>query len=133
MKHTILVVDDEPHIVRLYDMLLSGEGFEVLTAQSGEEALTIINSQVTIHLMVIDKRMPKVDGLTVVKELAAQRRIFPVIIITGSLGRHFTDEDLCGAPSEHIAYLTKPCEFDQLLATIQKMLAHYPFSDGGAG
>ena len=126
MKHTILVVDDEPHIVRLYDMLLSREGFEVITAAGGEQALQILNSGRTVDLMVIDKRMPKIDGLAVVREMIQKNRIFPIIIITGSLGRHFTEDDLHGTPPTHIAYLTKPCEFDQLLAAIQKMLGILP-------
>lgn len=133
MKHTILVVDDEPHIVRLYDMLLSREGFEVITAGGGEQALQILNSGSTVDLMVIDKRMPKIDGLAVVREMIQRNRIFPIVIITGSLGRQFTEDDLHSTPPTHIKYLTKPCEFDHLLAVIQEMLGISPQNNDSAG
>ena len=70
MSHTILIADDEPNIVISLEYLLKREGFNVLVARDGEEALdTIVREQP--HLVLLDVMMPKKTGLEVCQSVRA--------------------------------------------------------------
>ena len=70
-KNRILVVDDEPRILRFVKLSLGSHGFDVFTASSGEEALKIITSQ-KFDLMILDIFMPGIDGFAVIENLRAR-------------------------------------------------------------
>src|SRR5437868_15098136 len=80
MLGTILVVDDEKNIVQLARLYLNNEGFRVETASDGKQALERAKS-VRPDLVVLDIKMPEMDGLTVCKELRKTSNV-PVIILT---------------------------------------------------
>ena len=65
-KNTILVCDDEPDIVSALKIYLSAEGYEVLTAGNGQEALGVMNSNPGVQLILMDIMMPVMDGITAV-------------------------------------------------------------------
>ena len=84
MPKTILIVDDDPEIRSYLSDILTDAGYAVLTAESGEEALPIIEKG-GFDLMTLDIEMPNVSGpwLTRVLEKKGQAGTFPIIVITG--------------------------------------------------
>ena len=81
---TILVVDDELQIVDLLDEALTNKSFQVIKCSSGKETLNVIKSDKSIDLMILDSKMPDIDGFTVLEEMDKIRSETPVIILTGS-------------------------------------------------
>ena len=65
----ILSVDDNPHTLRIVEHSLSRAGFDVLTATSGEDALSVINRRGLPHLAVVDLNMPGMDGVTSMRSI----------------------------------------------------------------
>jgi two-component system nitrogen regulation response regulator NtrX len=82
MFPSILIVDDEPSIVQSLKGLLVDEGFDVMTAPNGYEALKIIESE-SPDLVLLDIWMPGIDGIETLKEIKAGNPFIQVIIITG--------------------------------------------------
>ena len=84
MRPTILVVDDDPQFRELYQSVLRFEGYDVTGASDGLGALQVIEEQLP-SLVILDLDMPRVDGWSVLRELAAHEstRSIPVIIVTG--------------------------------------------------
>ena len=82
MFPSILIVDDEPSIVQSLKGLLSDEGFDVMTAPNGYEALKLIESE-SPDLVLLDIWMPGIDGIETLKEIKASNPFVQVIIITG--------------------------------------------------
>ena len=120
-KLTILTVDDDPHLLRLVERNLDLEGYEVLTAHDGEQAL----EQIEVHqpdLVLLDVMMPKMDGLTVCQRVRESSTV-PIIIVTGREQDKVRGLDL-GADD----YLTKPFSVDELLARVAAVLRRAQFS-----
>ena len=118
--HKILVVDDEPEMVRILESLLTKNDFEVLKALSSEEALKIFASDVRIDLMVLDMRMPKLTGIGILEKMRELKRDIPVLILTGSLDARLYKEDLArlGFSLEDVCY--KPIDLFLILDKIRK-------------
>jgi adenylate cyclase len=111
---TVLVVDDEAPNLTLYRAALE-QRFNVLTAQSGDEALTVINQQ-DIHVVVTDHRMPKMTGMQLCRELKKRQHAAPRIIITG-----YADlQGVISAVNEAgiFRYVTKPVNRESLNAVV---------------
>ena len=81
MPATILVVDDEPQIVKLVAGLLQDEGFEVVTAGDGETAVKLAAAEAP-DLVLLDIALPGKDGLEVLKELKGQHPTLPVVMVS---------------------------------------------------
>jgi CheY-like chemotaxis protein len=78
----ILVIDDEPHVRALLDMRLRHQGFDVLFADSGVRGLQLYRQEHP-DVIVLDLRMPELDGVAVLKEIRRVDPKQPVIILTG--------------------------------------------------
>lgn len=115
-RHTILVVDDDPHVRELYHAALRFCGFDVATASDGYAALVSIEQQ-RPSLILLDLNMPYVDGGTVLRELAAHdaTRSIPVIVVTG-------EEAADKATLQAAAIIRKPVLPDQVLPVIEREL-----------
>jgi DNA-binding NarL/FixJ family response regulator len=120
MPKRLLVVDDEVNLLRAVDACLRAEGFEVVTARSGAEALVSI-AQTIPDLIVSDIRMPGMSGYELAQQLRASSRtvLVPVVFLTakGEMG-----DRIEGFRSGVDAYLTKPFEPDELIAVIKSIL-----------
>ena len=118
MFPSVLVVDDEPSILQSLGGLLSDEGFEVLTATNGYEALKIIESE-SPDLVLLDIWMPGLDGLDTLQEIKKNSPPVQVIIITG----HGTIETAMKA-TKLGAYdlIEKPLSIDKVIVTINNAL-----------
>jgi len=114
----ILVVDDEPTVLKAIRVGLMFEGFRVTTASDGLGALEAIDRSVP-DAMVLDLMMPRMDGLTVLRRLRSVNPALPVLLLTArdSVGDRVTGLSL-GADD----YLTKPFDLDELLARIRALL-----------
>ncbi|MBC7249984.1 MAG: response regulator [Anaerolineae bacterium] len=120
MTARILIVDDEPHMVRLASYILERAGYEVSQANSGREALVCLEAE-GADLVLCDIMMPGMDGFELVRVLRADPRWqdLPVVMLT-SLGqeRDLTKAEELGADG----YLTKPCSSRQIVREVQRHL-----------
>jgi len=115
----ILVVDDEPHNVRLLAYLLGYHGYTVDTAADGESALARIREQPP-DLLLLDVRMPGKSGYDVCRELRAQRQhaSLPIVLVTAL----DADERVKGLEAGADELLTKPIVRQELLARVRRLL-----------
>ena len=120
MLKRLLVVDDEPNLLRAVEAYLRTEGYEVVTARTGQEALVRIAETVP-DLIVSDIRMPGMDGYMLARQLRASPRtaLVPIVFLTA---KDQTAERIEGFRTGVDAYLTKPFEPDELLAVIANIL-----------
>ncbi len=117
MSRTILVVDDDKKIVDLVALYLKKEGYGVLTAYDGREALEVARRQQP-DLIVLDLLLPELDGTQVCHTLRAESEV-PIIMLTA----RSTDEDkLLGLDLGADDYLTKPFNPRELVARIRAVL-----------
>jgi len=114
----ILLVDDDPGLLRLLSIRLRAEGYEVEAVESAHKALATLN-QFSPDLVVTDLRMDKMDGIGLLKELQTRSPGLRVIIITA----HGTIPDAVTA-TQHGAFgfLTKPIDKDELIDLVERAL-----------
>ena len=116
---TILIVDDARSTLRALEVILKREGYTVLTAASGTEGLTYIE-QHEVDLLLCDVKMPKMDGLTVLRQVKAQDAGMAVVMMSG----HGDISTAVSAMKEGaFDYLVKPFGEDEVLRVVQKALA----------
>jgi two-component system response regulator AtoC len=112
----ILVVDDEPNLLRVVAAMLQREHYEVHTAASGAEAIAVL-AEHHIDVVITDLKMPGVDGMAVLAHARAEHAGVPVILITA----HGTVDTAASAlKSGAFDYVTKPFDRDELLAVVAK-------------
>ena len=113
----ILVVDDETRVTKLVAMTLRAEGFRVVTAQDGREALRQAET-LRPDLAILDLRMPELDGFEVMRELQ-ERRSVPVILLTAKAS---SADKSFGLDLGADDYITKPFHPDELAARVRAVL-----------
>jgi two-component system KDP operon response regulator KdpE len=118
MTPRILVVDDDPTLLRFFGEYLAGEGFQVLTAQRGEEALKILYNE-RPHLAVIDVMMPGMDGWELCARLREMASL-PIILLTA---KSTETDKLRGFRLGIDDYVTKPFSLAEMTARIRAVLA----------
>lgn len=117
---TILVVDDDRDIVESIAIFLSAEGYQVLKAYNGLDALEKLNDN-QVHLMILDVMMPKLDGINTLMKLRQSRNI-PVILLSAK--SEDTDKIL-GLTAGADDYVTKPFNPSELVARVRSQLRRY--------
>lgn len=115
--YTILVVDDEKDIVSALEIYLKAEGYRVLSACNGKEALAAAARE-DVHLILMDIMMPVMDGLSAMAQLRQTSNV-PVILLTAK--GEDTDKVL-GLNVGADDYITKPFEMKEVLARIEAVL-----------
>lgn len=120
MSKRLLVIDDEPNLLRAVAAVLRGEGFEVSTARSGKDALVSV-AQNTPDLIVSDVRMPGIDGFQLARKLrsAPNFALVPIIFLTA---KDEIEDRVEGFQAGVDVYLTKPFEPNELVAVIKNIL-----------
>jgi len=118
MSQTILVVDDEPEIVRLIRSYLEREGYRVVTAGNGEEALYTARHEKP-DLVVLDILMPRMDGLEFTRRIRADRPAIAIIMLTARVEE--TDR-IVGLEMGADDYVTKPFSPRELVARVKAVL-----------
>jgi two-component system, OmpR family, KDP operon response regulator KdpE len=122
----ILVVDDEPQIRRMMRVTLSGSGYQVFEARSGEDALDKFRTHLP-DLVILDLNMPGMDGLEVCREIRSTSEI-PIIVLTV---RNAEKEKVRALDAGADDYVTKPFGIPELLARIRAALRRSPTSPEG--
>jgi len=118
MTAKILVVEDEKKVASFIKRGLEEEGFEVDVASDGEEGLYMAEAN-TYDLVLMDLMLPKIDGLSVVREMRGRGIQTPVLCLTA---KDAVEDIVSGLDSGSDDYLTKPFAFAELLARVRALL-----------
>lgn len=120
MSKTILIVDDSASMRQVVSIALNGAGYEVLQADDGTSALKLLDGR-KIHLIISDVNMPKMDGITLVKEVKKNNayRFTPIIMLTTE-GQEAKKQE--GQRAGAKAWVVKPFKPDQMLAAVSKLV-----------
>jgi len=120
MPKRLLVVDDEPNLLRAVAACLKAEHYEVSTARSGHEALVQLAESVP-DLIISDIRMPGMDGYKLARQLRGSPRtaLVPIVFLTA---KDETADRIEGFRAGIDAYLTKPFEPEELIAVVNAIL-----------
>lgn len=117
---TILTVDDDPHIRELLRFYLSKEGYRIIEAVDGQDALAILEEE-QIHLAIVDIMMPHVDGYELCKEIREFYDI-PVIMLTAKGEIHDKEKAFRAGTDD---YLVKPFEPKEVLFRVRALLRRF--------
>jgi len=118
---TILVVDDDPKLLKMLRRTLTYEGFQVMTASDGREALVKIQTDPP-DLIILDWMMPAVDGLEVIRRLQEAQNETPILMLTA---RDAVEERVAGLDRGADDYLVKPFAPSELLARLRALLRRF--------
>jgi DNA-binding NarL/FixJ family response regulator len=120
MAKQLLVVDDDPSLLLAVSETLRAEGYEVVTARRGAEAMVRV-AEAMPDLIISDIRMPGMDGYALVRNLrsAPRTRLIPIIFLTA---KDETADRIEGFRTGVDAYLTKPFESEELIAIVSSIL-----------
>ena len=121
----ILVVDDEPRIAEICRDYLQRAGFKVITAATGEDALTLARTR-RPDLIVLDLRLPRMDGLDVTRALRRQSNV-PIIMLTARVEE---SDKLIGLELGADDYLTKPFSPRELVARVRAVFRRIDIGPG---
>jgi len=120
-KESILIADDEEYVLEGLKAILESDGYQVLTAINGMEALRILDKK-EIDLVLADLVMPNLNGLELMHEMKTRGILADIIIITG---KGTIDSAVEAMKAGAYDYLTKPIESDRLQSIIPKALEHH--------
>ncbi len=120
MAKTILAVDDSSSLRQMVAFTLKGQGFNVIEAADGEEALTKARTT-PVNLVLTDQNMPKMDGITLVKSLRAIPAYArtPILLLTTEAGEDMKSR---GRAAGATGWLVKPFDPAKLLDVVRKVL-----------
>jgi len=117
----ILLVDDEKPFVETMMKRLKKRDVDVAPAYDGKEAIACLGQDTSIEVVVMDIKMPVMDGMTALKEIKRQHPLVEVIMLTG----HATVETgIEGMRMGAFDYLMKPCDMDQLIKKVEEAAKH---------
>lgn len=121
MPPKILIVDDEPHMLRVTELSLKKGGYSLILGRNGREAIELARREKPA-LIIMDVLMPEMDGLTALRQLKQDEQVksIPVIMLTAR-GHVLTrqEAETCGAA----VFLTKPFSPTQLLSEARRFVA----------
>jgi DNA-binding NtrC family response regulator len=119
----ILIVDDDPHFLRVLSRILSGEKFQVTASAGAGEAMDLLQTK-QFDLVICDLRMPECDGLNLLQVIRRGGNEVPVIILT-AYGEVDTYLEAMNAGATE--YLNKPIKSDELLKVVRTCLHSYNY------
>jgi DNA-binding NtrC family response regulator len=116
----VLLVDDEAIFVDVIEKRLKKRDISIVTAYSGQEALNILSENERIEVVILDVKMPKMDGIETLAKIKNQYPLVEVILLTA----HATIESaIDGMKLGAFDYLMKPCEIEELVGKVEKAAA----------
>jgi two-component system NtrC family response regulator len=125
MPETILVVDDEPNYRLVLGQVLANEGFDVVEAQSGGEAIDLFLERPQVGLVLTDITMPGGDGMELLTKVKKERPEVPVVMLTAHIDVKLAVEAMQKGAFD---YLTKPYHNDELIRCVRKALEVFGLS-----
>ncbi|MDL2274839.1 response regulator [Desulfosarcina sp. OttesenSCG-928-G10] len=117
-KGKILVVDDSPTQLHMMRVPFEENGFQVITATDGEEAVALVESQ-NPDLVVMDVIMPKLNGFQACRKIKAMKPTLPIILLTS---KNQKSDEFWGKKQGADVYMTKPFESAELFANATRLL-----------
>jgi len=127
-KMRVMLVDDEERFLVTTGKLLTRKGYEVVTAASGAEALRHLRER-TVHVVILDVKMPGMDGIAALREIKMISPDVEVILLTGHATVESAVEGLNAGASD---YLVKPCNLDELIRKINESFEKRRQQKGGS-
>ena len=124
-KNKILVIEDEPHIIKLVTFILESNGYEVMQAFVGSEGIEKARKEKP-DMIVLDIMMPGMDGFEVARVLTKDPKTNSIPILMLSSKAQFEDK-MTGLDSGALDYITKPFEKEELLLKVKECLAEKEF------
>jgi len=118
----ILIVDDDPYFLRVLSRILTGENFQVKTAEGAGQATQVLKEN-AFDVVISDLRLPDGDGLSILQEVRKAGREVPVVILT-AYGE--VDSYLEAMNAGATEYLNKPVKSEELLAVVRNCLRGRP-------
>ncbi len=118
--YNILICDDQPDIVSALKIYLSSEGYQLLEASNGQQAVELVKNQ-DIHLVLLDVMMPVMDGITATAQIRAFSNV-PIILLTA---KSETEDMVLGLNVGADDYITKPFVPLEVLARVRSQLRRY--------
>ena len=118
--YRVLICDDQPDIVNALKIYLSAEGYQLLEAFDGVQALESVRRE-DIHLVLMDVMMPKMDGITALQQIRSFSNV-PVILLTA---KSETEDTVLGLNAGADDYITKPFVPAEVLARVRSQLRRY--------
>jgi CheY-like chemotaxis protein len=116
----IMVVDDEPDILAMVEMILNRKGYETILAEGGEEALKLLG-ETKPDLILLDLMMPRMDGTEFLRRLRSDENLRDIPVIVVSV-RSTIEKESREAMELADDYITKPIDIPTLYATIEEKL-----------
>lgn len=120
MAKNILIVDDSASLRQVVNIALTAEGYDVIEAEDGEQALQLLDGR-KIHLVICDVNMPVMDGITFVKKVKkmAKYKFLPIIMLTTESRESRKQE---GQQAGAKAWVVKPFKPEQMLEAVSKLI-----------
>ena len=119
--YNILVVDDDKEIVNAIEIYLSKEGYQILKAYNGMDALKIVKEREDIHLILLDIMMPKLDGISTANLIRKDKAI-PIIMLSAKSEDY---DKITGLNNGADDYITKPFNPLELIARVNSQIRRY--------
>jgi DNA-binding response OmpR family regulator len=126
-RSTVLLVDDEESVQKLLTYPLEREGYEVVQARDGEEALERYR-ETPVDLVILDLMLPKLDGLAVCRRLREERSAVPIIMLTA---RGDEGDKVLGLELGADDYITKPFSIREFMSRVRALLRRAQLSTAG--
>jgi two-component system response regulator AtoC len=127
-RKRVLIAEDEQNLRWVLGAILGREGYEVIHAADGEEALELLGQQ-PVHTLVTDLRMPRLDGMELLRRVRQEWPGLPVVMITA----HGTVENAVEAVKlGAFDYIEKPFEQEQIQVVVRKAIEHHAAAEGDA-
>ena len=116
----VLLVDDEVSFVEAFSERLVMRNLEISKAFNGEEALQVLETNKSIELVILDVKMPGMDGIETLAEIKKKYPLVEVIMLSGHAD---VESAIEGMKQGAFDYLMKPCDMDQLIAKVTEAVA----------
>jgi DNA-binding NtrC family response regulator len=116
----VLLVDDEVEFVETFSERLKMRNIEILSAFSGKEALQILETNQDTEVVILDVKMPEMDGIETLAEIKKRYPLAEVIMLSGHAD---VDSAIEGMKQGAFDYLMKPCDMDQIIAKVNEAAA----------
>jgi DNA-binding response OmpR family regulator len=119
MAQTLMLVDDDPQLCHVVSMFFELEGFVVVVAKNGKEALELLH-ETKPNVILLDVMMPEMDGLELCKQIRADKRLkeIPIAVFTANEMR---EAEMTEAGADR--FIVKPFSLDGLRITVDEMIA----------
>jgi len=127
LDETILLVDDDAALLEVTSIVLASEGYKVITAEDGAEALRIVGRE-KLDLVILDVMLPRASGFEVLQKMRGQSDV-PVVMLTA---KSQSVDKVVGLELGADDYITKPFDTKELLARIKAILRRFG-RQGGTG